>query len=199
MKGWPFLFIGLALICAGQIRVGAQEPLMAEPAWSVGDMWTYAGTYAGELSGKREIVTMVVVAVRDKDYTIRTIQADGHYELSSAPRKSIVVGNLGGVGDISWPLSVGQHWSGYDSSSHLKIEATVEAFELVVVPAGTLGAFRIAVRFCADAPQGACGSMRSWIAPQVKSFVKLEFGREPAITEKARGATLILVAYAVAP
>ncbi len=195
MKGWPIVFVALALFCIGQMGVGAQEPRMAEPAWSVGDMWTYAN----EVSGKREIVTIMVVAVRDKDYTIRTIQADGHYELSSAPRENTPVGNLGGVGEISWPLSVGQHWSGYDSSTHLKIEATVDAFELVVVPAGTIGAFRIALRACADAPQGACGSVRLWVAPQVKSLVKLEFGREPAIPEKARGATLTLVAYAVAP
>jgi hypothetical protein len=195
MKGWPIIFVALALVCVGQMRVGAQEPRMAEPAWSVGDMWTYSV----EASGKREIMTIVVVAVRDKDYTIRTIQADGHYELSSAPRESTPVGNLGGVGEISWPLSVGQHWSGTDSSTHSKIEATVDAFELVVVPAGTLGAFRIAVRICADALQGACGSMRFWIAPQVKTVVKLEFGREPAIPENARGATIILVAYAVAP
>jgi hypothetical protein len=168
---------------------------MAEPSWSVGDMWTYVA----EASGKREIVTIIVLAVRDKDYTIRTIQADGHYEVSSSPRESTPVGNLGGVGEISWPLSVGQHWSGYDSSTHLKIEATVDAFELVTIPAGTLGAFHIAVRACADVPQGACGSMRFWIAPQAKSLVKLEFGREPAIPENARGATFILVAYAVAP
>ncbi len=196
MKWWPFVFVGLALICAGQMGVGAQEPRMAEPTLSVGDMWTYAN----ELLGKREIVTIVVVAVRDKDYTIRTIQADGHYEASSAPRGGGTLGsNFGGVGEISWPLSVGQHWSGYDSSTHLKIEATVDAFELVVVPAGTIGAFRIALRACADAPQSTCGSVRLWIAPQVKSLVKLEFGREPAIPEKARGAALILVAYAVAP
>jgi hypothetical protein len=195
MKVWPIVFVGLALICASQMWVGAQEPRMTEPTWSVGDMWTYAA----EASGKREIVTIIVLAVRDKDYTIRTIQADGHYGVSSSPRESTPVGNLGGVGEISWPLSVGQHWSGYDSSTHAKIEATVDAFELVVVPAGTLGAFRIAVRICADAPQGACGSMRFWIAPQAKSLVKLEFGREPAIPENARGATFILVAYAVAP
>jgi hypothetical protein len=135
MKRWPIVFVGLALICASQARVGAQEPRMTEPTWSVGDMWTYVA----EASGKREIVTIIVVAVRDKDYTIRTIQADGHYVVSSSPRESTLVGNLGGVGEISWPLSVGQHWSGYDSSTHLKIAATVDAFELVTTLLEPLG------------------------------------------------------------
>ncbi len=200
MRRWLFVFLGLALVCAGQMQVGAQEPRMTEPTWSVGDMWTYAA----EASGKREFVTMIVLAVRDKDYTIRTIQADGHYVVSSSPRGgTTLASNFGGVGDISWPLSVGQHWSGpveqgSNPSPPLKAEATVDAFELVSVSAGTIGAFRITMRVCADVPQGPCGNIRMWVSPQVKSLAKMEIGREE-IWREARGATFTLVAYAVAP
>lgn len=196
MKTSPIV-IGLALVLAGQAQGVAQEPRMPEPTWAVGDMWTYAT----EVPGKpRQIMTVIVIGISENDYTIRTIQPDGRYEVDSTPRGHTAVGDVG----IGWPLSVGQRWSmsELDRSTNpptpTRAEATVDAYELITVPAGTLGAFRITIRLCVDVPQGGCGSMRLWIAPQAKTLAKLEIGREPLLGE-ARGTTTVLLSYAVAP
>ncbi len=201
MRRGLIAMLGFVLMLTAQARGVAQEPRMAEPIWSVGDIWTFAIETAVQ---PRQVVTMMVIGVRDNDYMVRSIKPDGRYEVSSFPRGSTVVSNIGGVGGISWPLSVGQHWSGsnVDRSTNpptpVKGEAIVDAFELVTIPAGTLGAFRITIRACADVPQGECASARVWIAPQVKNLARMEFGRE-TVWGELRGATLFLISYAVAP
>src|SRR3989442_1980854 len=198
MKRWPSIAIGLAIVLAASVCGIAQEPSMPAPQWSVGDMWTYAIQVPDQ---PRQIVTTVVIGARDNDYTIRTIQSDGKYAVSSIPRGNMAISN---VETLTWPLSVGQRWSGsyLEKSTNpptpIKQEGTVDAYELLTVPAGTFGAFRVVIRSCGDAPQGACGNMRLWVASQVKVAVKFEIDREQ-IWRALRGFTMLLVAYAVAP
>jgi hypothetical protein len=193
-----FVVMGLAFVLAGSVRGVAQEPRMTEPKWSVGDMWTYSAQVLGQ---QTKIHTMIVLGVRDADYSIRTIQPDGRYEISSMPRGSTTFGN---VGTLSWPLTVGQHWSGsyLEKSTNpptlIRQEITVDVYELLPVPAGTFGAFRLLLRFCPEVPQGECASIRAWLAPEVKTLIKMEFGPEE-LWAAARGSTVNLVAYAVAP
>ncbi len=199
MNRWPTwpITIGLAFVLAGAVPGIGQEPRMPEPKLTVGDMWTYSVQTPGQPD---RVVTTIVLGVRDTDYTVRTIDPDGRYQVASLSRGNTTVGNVG----ISWPLSVGQHWSGSqaDRSTNpptpLKIDAIVDAYELITVPAGTLGAFRVVIRGCVDMPEGECGSLRLWIAPQAKGVVKWEVDREQ-IWRELGGLSTVLVSYAVAP
>jgi micrococcal nuclease len=185
---------------AGQAHAVGQEPRMDEPTLAVGDMWTYAI----EMSGKpRQFTTIVVTEVEENTYTMRTITPEGRYETAAYPRQTTAVGNVG----MNWPLSVGQHWTLSDTVGTprvpIKSDITVDAFELLTIPAGTLGAFRVAIRICTDVPEGQCGTMRLWIAPRAKTVAKWEVGREDiwrnAGGTDIRGNSFTLVAYAVAP
>ena len=208
MKNWPIV-IGLALMIAVSHGHGiAQEPSTTEPRWIAGDMWTYS--VAQEPGKPAKLVTIIVVDASDVGYTIRTINPDGHYEISSVARSEFLTqGGFGGP-PLQWPMAVGQHWSGSYScnpptcsaSTLAKIEYTVEAFELVSVPAGALPAFRLTEHMCFDQPSGSplCGNMRIWFAPKAKTIVKVEIGAEKAIWGASAGTVLLsLVSYAVAP
>src|SRR2546428_11424671 len=147
MKNWPMVVLGLALMIAGSHARGlAQEPSMTEPTFVSGDMWTYG--VVQEPGKPPKIVTNIVVEASDTGYTIRTINPDGHYAISSVARSDFLPqeGFAFNGPPPQWPLTVGQHWSGSSlcnpptcsPSALLKFESTVEAFELVSVPAGAL-------------------------------------------------------------
>ena len=209
MKNW-LLVIGLALMMAGSHARGlAQEPSMTEPTWIAGDMWTYSVVH--EPGKPAKLVTNLVVDASATSYTIRTINPDGHYVISSIARSDLLQpeGFAFTGPPPQWPLTVGQHWTGSSvcnpptctPSALLKSEVTVEAFELVNVPAGALTAFRLTVRMCADQPGSSqCGNMRMWFAPKPKTIAKWEIGSEKAIWGNWAGTVLLsLVSYAVAP
>jgi hypothetical protein len=177
---------------------------MPEPKWTVGDMWTYSTQLPSQPS---KITTTIVIGVKDPDYSIRMIQPDGRYEVSSTKGVAGFFAGLptfGNVGSLAWPLSVGQHWSesflerSTNPPTPIKADLTVDAYELITVPAGTFSAFRLVARACPEVSQGGCASIRIWLSPQVKNVTKLEFGPELWQAE-VRGLTANLVAYAVAP
>jgi hypothetical protein len=194
------IVIVFALMLTGQVwGVAGQEPRMPEPTWKAGDMWKFSVQAPGQST---ETFTIIVMSVRDTDYTIQTIQRGGNNPAVSAiPRGSLIP--FGPV-KMNWPLIVGQRWSASwverntNPPGSIKSEVTVEAYELITVPAGSLWTFRIAVRACADLPQGKCGSMRLWIAPKAKAAAKVEVDSED-LWGRLRGATVTLVSYTVTP
>jgi hypothetical protein len=174
---------------------------MSEPRYSKGDTWTYSI----ELPGRaRQTVTKTVLQADGNYLIVRSVDSDGHDESVSYPRQT-AVGNVGNVG-INWPLSVGQRWSGTfqlappNPPTPGRIEISVDAYDTIALPAGTLGAFRIQMRSCIDALLGStCGNMRMWLSPQAKAVVKLEIDDARMIWGDSRGLVMVLVSYTVAP
>ncbi len=153
----------------------------------------------------RQVVTFVVIQAGVDGYVTRTRLPDGREETAFFPRTKTTVGNIGNVG-INWPLSIGQRWSTVSQlpkpnpPTPVRLEASVDAYEFIAVPAGTLGAFRILMRACIDALlQSACGNMWMWISPQAKAMVKWEIDDAWRIWGDARGLVMVLVSYTVAP
>ena len=148
---------GLVIVLTGTVPGIAQEPIGLEPTWAPGDMWTYTSQEPGKPS---KIVTIIVVNVSGAGYTLRTINPDGGYELSSVPRATMPFhrGLAFSSPPPQWPLTVGQHWSGSYScnppecspSAQLKFEGTVDVFEMINVPAGSFPAFRTTIQVCLD-------------------------------------------------
>ena len=169
----------------------AQEPMMPQPTFATGDTWTYKI----QLGRNAATATYTVLGVTSNGYAIREQSPDGTKTLS-VPKN----GNLTPEGaQMQWPLSLGKTWSdnGTEQGMSIFVTATVEAYELVTVPAGSFKAFRVKVHLCTvKPPQGDCGDSFSWMAPEAKTFVKIEIGKE-RVWDQLRGSSMALMTYSV--
>ncbi len=96
---------------------------MSQPAFTVGDTWTYKLQLGKNLA----TATYTVLGVTSNGYAIREQTSDGTKTLS-VPKN----GNLTPEGaQMQWPLSLGKTWSdnGNEQRTSIFVTATVEAYE----------------------------------------------------------------------
>ncbi len=221
MKRWLSI-LGAALILIGPAGV-TQELRMAEPTYSPGDTWTYSLEWPNRT---HYTVTTTIMQADEHAYLIRWKYSDGRDEHRFYPRKATggdpgnlgvapwlfslqIVGSIESVDNLemTWPIRVGQRWSikyrftdPNPPAPGGRFEINVDGYELITVPAGTFGAFRVLMRSCLDALlASACGNMWMWISPQAKAVVKLEVDDAWRIWGDQRGFMMVLVSYTVKP
>jgi hypothetical protein len=153
---------GAPWVPAGQ----AAAPVAKQPAWAVGDTWTYL-----MFGGETETETVDVVGA---DYWLLHSTAqdtDIAVKFDFSPNE---------YARFQWPLKVGERYAfdvpvpGFVRNAKFHTTWKVEARESVTVPAGTFDAFRVTGNECrATAPGGPCGEFTVWYAPQVKNRVRI--------------------------
>jgi hypothetical protein len=190
---------------------GAESVTVDTPTYKVGDEWRFTGPgYQSRIHivevtedtvvNEREVPARLATCagcrvVRDRNLTVLRIirpDAQARFNLDA------------GLRDLDFPLRVGKTWdhtldmasSGGPSSSYFN-RFTVEAYEMVKVPAGTFKAFRV------RHDQENLTSRRrftrvSWWSPEVRWFVKGSGWRESGFGYgEASGADLALASYSL--
>lgn len=158
---------------------GTSQGVLAErPVWTPGDSWTYRavnGSYTFEQKFVGETTfenqpALHVVSGRYNTYFSKD------FGFIARVLNSRVVRRMTPPTDRPWPLKVGTtwYWSGTWEDTERTLQRytyrdawTVERYEEVTVPAGTVKAFKI-VRRVVDG--NAYDEL--WFSPQVKSIVK---------------------------
>jgi hypothetical protein len=193
--------VALALVllagCAGQTHPpipDAASVTIEAPTYKVGDEWRFTGAGYTSRVWIAEVTGDTIVSLRERPARFETCQGC-RYVRDSNLTVLRVIGPDGqaqsdagsGLRTLDFPLRVGKTWdhnldmasSGgptYSYTNHF----TVEAFELVTVPAGTFKAFRI------RQDQENLTSRRrftglTWWSPDVRWFVKTQALRETGL------------------
>jgi hypothetical protein len=186
----------LVVGCAGHtpsaVIPGAESVMVEAPTYKVGDEWRFTGVGYQSRIHIVEVTDDTVVnerevsirlgcpscrVVRDRNLTVlRFVEANGQARAGDQLRF------------LDFPLRVGKSWeqtltmntAGGESSSTYRNRFTVEAYELVKVPAGTFKAFRI------RHDQENLSSERRWTAvswwsPDVRWTIKVGAYRSPSL------------------
>ncbi len=165
------------------------SPSMGHPAWIPGDTWTYEARHGGSMVS----MTMTILGINADTYLVR-------YQTPQKTWSESVPDFVSPTGEVQilnertfWPLSVGKQLTAVIRSSGVEVSIVVEAVEEVTVPSGTFRSFRVVFHACA---RNECGTMRQWIAPEVKGVVKWEISDEP-VWQDLRGVVMVLTSYGV--
>jgi hypothetical protein len=143
--------------------------------------------------------TTVESLLRAEDWALvetrESTRIDSGYQHSTYP--DIVTQYEPPCVELRWPLKVGAHWTstctsqesgiivGYPHNQTTRLEYTVEAYEEVVVPAGTLEAYRILVQ-----TPGRPATTYRWWAPEACAWARESRGPDPS-----ENVTLELTSY----
>jgi hypothetical protein len=164
----------------------AQAPVVERPTLAKGDRWVL-----GE--GAYELVRV------ERDSYVFALPADGreiHLSRDLAPgaflRRGVADWQLRPAPSLPWPLRVGKWGVGVGQLRlrsefdpiPVRVTWQVEAYEQIKVPAGALGAFRIAYRLDLDGVGTGGGGLRggrnfwsvtTWYAPAVQRLARAQF------------------------
>ncbi len=180
-----FRWLALPLALAVSLAL-AQAPVVERPTLTKGDRWVL-----GE--GAFELVRV------ERDAYVFALPADGreiHLSRDLAPgaflRRGVADWQLRPAPSLPWPLRVGKWGVGVGQLRlrsefdpiPVRVTWQVEAYEQIKVPAGTLGAFRIAYRLDLDGVGTGGGGLRggrnswsvtTWYAPAVQRLARAQF------------------------
>ena len=180
-----FRWLALPLALAVSLAL-AQAPVVERPTLTKGDRWVL-----GE--GAFELVRV------ERDAYVFALPADGreiHLSRDLAPgaflRRGVADWQLRPAPSLPWPLRVGKWGVGVGQLRlrsefdpiPVRVTWQVEAYEQIKVPAGALGAFRIAYRLDLDGVGTGGGGLRggrnfwsvtTWYAPAVQRLARAQF------------------------
>jgi Caspase domain len=180
-----FRWLALPLALAVSLAL-AQAPVVERPTLTKGDRWVL-----GE--GAFELVRV------ERDAYVFALPADGreiHLSRDLAPgaflRRGVADWQLRPAPSLPWPLRVGKWGVGVGQLRlrsefdpiPVRVTWQVEAYEQIKVPAGALGAFRIAYRLDLEGVGTGSGGLRggrnfwsvtTWYAPAVQRLARAQF------------------------
>jgi hypothetical protein len=199
----PAVTLALLAGCAGPTHPPIPEAASATveaPAYKVGDEWRFTGAGYTSRVWIAEVTGDTIVSLRERPARVETCQGCRYVRDRNTTVLRVLDPNGqlrsevdSGLRTLDFPLRVGKTWdhnldmssaSGptYSYTNHF----TVEAYELVTVPAGTFKAFRI------RQDQENLTSRRrytglTWWSPDVRWVVKGQGLRETGLGYGSRG------------